>query len=278
MSNRNDEVKNYYNQNANAEWNRLNTPYSKIEFETSKYMMEKYLPKNGHILDIGSGPGRYSIELLKKGYKVTLLDISQNELDIAQDKIHDLGMTAEKYICESATKLEEHFEDDKQLFDGILVMGPMYHLHHSADRKKVLTDVKRLLKPNGVAFIAYINSWGLIKASLIEFPYEFEDIDAFDKYVDGNLKFNEGESFTSTYFTTPILAKKEIQDCGLEIVSYGGAESFLAGMGTQLTELYNDMPKVYSNYLKIAPKYAELPQYRDSTEHLNFIVKRAKVE
>jgi hypothetical protein len=37
------------------------------------HFLEKYLPKKGLVLDAGGGPGRYTIELAKKGYDVVLL-------------------------------------------------------------------------------------------------------------------------------------------------------------------------------------------------------------
>ena len=34
------------------------------------------------------------------------------------------------------------------------------------------------------------------------------------------------------------------------------------------------MPDIYDNFLEAAIKACELPQFRDSTEHLNIIVKK----
>ena len=36
--------------------------------------------------DIGGGPGRYTIELLKRGCSVTLLDLSPENIAVAQTK------------------------------------------------------------------------------------------------------------------------------------------------------------------------------------------------
>lgn len=266
-----DKVKEYYDKTAEEEWNRLNNPYSRIEYNSTLYLIEKYFPKTGQIIDIGSGPGRYSLELLRRGYKVSLLDLSSNELEIAKRKIEESNLTAENYYCKSALELD--FLQD-EAFDGVLVMGPLYHIHSHEDRQKVLKDAHRILKKNGVALISYINTWGALKASVSEFPQSFEDIGHFDRYVEGNLKFSAEESFTSTYFTTPPLALEEINEAGFEIISYAGAESFLSGLGTQVSNLHRYMPGVYKNYLEIAPKYCELPQYRDATEHLHVIVRK----
>lgn len=266
-----EDVKKYYDDSAEIEWNRLNNPYSKIEFKTTIHLFQKYFPSRGHILDIGCGPGRYSIELLKRGYKVSLLDISVNELNIAREKIKEANLKAEEYYCKSAMELG-HFHDDT--FEGILLMGPLYHLHNKEDRMLVLKETHRILKKNGIALISYINTWGALKAGVSEFPESFRDIQHFQRYIDGNLKFSPEESFTCTFFTTPPLALKEIRQSGFEIISYAGAESFLSGLNTQVMDLHKNLPEVYKNYLDIAPKYCELPQYRDATEHLHIIVKK----
>ena len=40
----------------------------------------KYIPKGNHILDLGCGSGRDSLEFIKKGYNVTVLSIYILEL------------------------------------------------------------------------------------------------------------------------------------------------------------------------------------------------------
>ena len=266
-----DDVKKYYDEAAEYEWNRLNNPYSKIEYNSTVYLIEKYFPKQGHILDIGSGPGRYSLMLLQKGFNVSLLDISSNELDIAERKIEEAGLKAEDYYCKSALELDT-FENDT--FDGILLMGPLYHLHDEKDRLKVLRDTHRILKKGGIALISYINTWGCLKSAVSEFPEVFEDTEHFQRYINGDLKFSTEESFTSTYFTSPPLAITEVEKAGFNIVSYAGVESFLSGLNIQMKNLYTYMPQVYENFMVAAVENCELTQYRDTTEHLHIIVKK----
>jgi 2-polyprenyl-3-methyl-5-hydroxy-6-metoxy-1,4-benzoquinol methylase len=265
------EVKQYYDQNAKVEWERLNNPYSNIEYQTTLHLIKRYFPKTGRILDIGSGPGRYSLALLKEGYQVSLLDLSSKELEIAKEKIEEANLQAENYYCMSALELAQL---PSESYDGILLMGPLYHLHQEEERQKVLKETKRLLKPNGVALISYINTWGVLKASVTEFPESFEDITHFDRYLNGNLVFTPEFSFTATFFTTPPLALEEISKSGFQVLSYAGAESFLSGMYLPLKDVYQTMPEVYEHYILKAKEYCELPQYRDATEHLHVIVRK----
>lgn len=70
-------VKDWYTKMASAEWRRLNRDaYRRIEFTVTMHFLEKYLPKSGLVLDAGGGPGRYTIELARRGYDVVLLDVT----------------------------------------------------------------------------------------------------------------------------------------------------------------------------------------------------------
>jgi len=68
---------NYYSQFD--EWGRLDR--EPIEFQVNWFYIKKYLPEIGEIIDIGAGPGKYSIELAKEavnfyekcGFKITSL-------------------------------------------------------------------------------------------------------------------------------------------------------------------------------------------------------------
>ena len=46
----------------------------------------KHIPKDGHILDLGCGSGRDSLEFIKRGYNITAVDGSK-ELSIAASKV-----------------------------------------------------------------------------------------------------------------------------------------------------------------------------------------------
>ncbi|MFX1565599.1 MAG: hypothetical protein ACFFCH_06375 [Promethearchaeota archaeon] len=61
-------VRRYYDEQYQAEWRRLiQDPFSHLEFQTTMHFLNKYIPKHGLFLDACEGPGRYTIELAKRG-------------------------------------------------------------------------------------------------------------------------------------------------------------------------------------------------------------------
>ena len=65
--------------------------------------------KQSSILDIGCGTGRHSIELSKRGYTVTGIDLSESLLKRAQDKAskHNLQIFFKKYDARELPFLSE---------------------------------------------------------------------------------------------------------------------------------------------------------------------------
>lgn len=267
-----DIIKEYYNENIKNEWLRLNDPYNRLEFFSTMYIIKKYFPSEGKVLDLGSGPGRYSIELLKRGYNVTLMDISNKSIDLAKNNIEEMSLKADNYICGDALYLD--FIEDNY-FDAILLMGPMYHIHSRADRERILKNCRRVLKENGVILITYINSLGVLKIGLSDFSEEFRDIEKIYDLFD-EKSFNEDESFTKTYFTIPEKAINEVSNSGFEILSRAGAESFLGGQAFYMTKYYLEDKEIYFNLLKVATEKCEDERFRDSTEHLIIVAKKIK--
>ena len=266
------DVADYYNLIADAEHNRLDLPLCRIEFESTVRLIEKYFPLSGSVCDIGGGTGRYTAELLGRGYTCRLVDLSEREIEIA--KTHFRNEVSSKVRAEigDATDL---FNLGTNEFDAGLLMGPMYHITQTDLRKRALQEFHRILKPNAIGIIAFINSWGLLKSGINDFPSWFHR-EGFADSLLGTRSFTQAEltGFTECYWTTPMEAQKELEREGFEILSYAGAESFASGMANELSEIQKKESQLYRRIVKEAAKMAELKQFRDSTDHIHFVVRK----
>jgi ubiquinone/menaquinone biosynthesis C-methylase UbiE len=265
-------IKDYYNHHAEQEWERLQTPLSAIEFASALGLIKKYFPAHGKVCDIGGGPGRYALELAKQGYTVTLLDLSDELIALAKSKFKELGLEADGFIVDDARNLSQFASNS---YDAALLMGPMYHLIDPIDRANVLKELKRILKPGGIALVTYINTWGLMRTGLADFPDWYKEIDLVRSLLgDKVFKGAALSGFTEAYWSTPEIALQEIKNSGLEIVSRAGAEGFAGGMQPLLEHLAAESPDAYTNIIQLAAETCELPQYRDATEHLHIVARK----
>ncbi|GFN37005.1 hypothetical protein TXYLGN1_27920 [Tepidimicrobium xylanilyticum] len=98
--------------------------------------------------------------MAEKGHKVTLLDLSRRNIEVAKEKSAERGILLEDYVHGNALELEE-YEPEK--YDVILLMGPLYQLIDEKDRKAAIEGALRLLKPNGIIFASFISNYAPIQ-------------------------------------------------------------------------------------------------------------------
>lgn len=154
------KVKHYYSHFD--EKNRLRNDNSgKLEYLMTMQILEKYLPAvdavSGNaisILDLGGGAGVYSFPLAKKGYKITLADLSEDLLALAK-KLKEKDGVKNLISCDhvNATDLSQYKAEQ---FDVVLLFGPLYHLLENDERQKCVAEINRVLKPQGKVFASFI--------------------------------------------------------------------------------------------------------------------------
>jgi ubiquinone/menaquinone biosynthesis C-methylase UbiE len=138
--------------------------YTNLEKEISNY-------KNPKILDAGCGTGKIAIKLLRKGFNLTLLDISKKSLDIAKDKITKENLNTEYYLgsCEKTS-----FADKS--FDIVMLNGAV--ISYTLDPEKLLNEVHRILKDDGMIWFDFFNNVGwAIETIDLNLKYEIASSD-----------------------------------------------------------------------------------------------------
>ena len=116
--------------------------------KTFKINQNKTPLKNIKVLDIGCGGGLLAEPMCRLGAEVTAIDASEKNITVAKlhSKKNDLKIN---YICTSPEKLQI-----KNKFDVILNMEIVEHVE---DVNFFLKSSSKLLKKNGIMFIATLN-------------------------------------------------------------------------------------------------------------------------
>ena len=153
FKNRLTEFYNKFNENK-----RLDRRHGQVEFITSIRYLEKYLQKGDRIIDIGAGPGRYSLYFKNKGYDVTAVEYVRPNIGMLKAKDKDI-----RVVEASATDLSM-FEDNE--FDVAIMFGPLYHLYRKEDKLKALSEAKRITRK--YIFVTYIMN----EYSVIEYAFK----------------------------------------------------------------------------------------------------------
>src|SRR3990167_8859221 len=187
-----------------SEETRLNTPWGKLEFQRTQYLIKKYLPEPpAVILDVGGAAGIYSLWLASEGYIVHLIDLVPKHIEQGL-----LASRHSQYPFASASVGDARsLQQQNESVDAVLFLGPLYHLPEKSDRIKALMEAYRVLKPSGVIFAVGISRFA---SALDGLWRKLLDDPPFAAMVEQDLKngqhrnpTNNPEYFTDAYFHLP---------------------------------------------------------------------------
>ena len=124
---------------------RLERAESQIEKIRTQEILRRYLPPApAVILDIGGGAGVYAFWLAERGYHVHLVDGSPRHIAQAEE-------VAQKTTFKPLASLKlgdaRQIDHPDSSADGVLLLGPLYHLTERNDRILALREAHRVLRP-----------------------------------------------------------------------------------------------------------------------------------
>ena len=159
-------------------WNYRYIGYSKvnqkelegIQRERWKKQFERLFPsnKNLKVLDLGTGPGFFTIILEELGYTtITGIDVSEKMLEVARENIKTYGKknSSIQLIQMDAQKLEFNSES----FDIIVSRNLTWNLEKP---QQAYSEWLRVLKPNGALFIFDANWYAFLQNDSLAKEFE----------------------------------------------------------------------------------------------------------
>jgi SAM-dependent methyltransferase len=105
------------------------------------------------VLEIGLGYGTLGGVLVDRGARYTGVDISPGPVAMMQHRIALAGR-ADACDARQASALDLPFEDGE--FDLVCSIGC---LHHTGDLARAITEVRRVIRPGGIAVVMVYNRW-----------------------------------------------------------------------------------------------------------------------
>ena len=255
-------VKQNYEEDPQKEWNRLDG--FKYEFEITRRLLDRHAqPKR--LLDIGGGPGRYSLYFAGLGYDVTLVDLSQGNVDFAKKKAAEMGLNITAYQADARDLSKLNLGE----FDTVLIMGPLYHLSEEKDRKQCVLEAKKHLKKDGVLCASF-----LALNSMLNYCLDKELTAMLEEKETGLLECMQenktwsGKVFTLATFVAADAIAPFFAELGFEKITLFGQEGIVAN---KLQQMENEEKEVQEFYLDMGLKLCENPYYFSYSSHLMYI-------
>ena len=142
-----------YNERSAKEMFELNKVLEKDGHESMDYLIQEpflYYEKlitthvnlNTKVLDLCCGNGKHSLTAARTGAEIVATDIAENSVELARLRAEKVGLSNISFLVADAQSLP--FENDS--FEVVTCLGSLSYL----DLKKFISEVLRVLKPNGV--------------------------------------------------------------------------------------------------------------------------------
>jgi len=276
MSRKLKKIDKYYSSAVEDEWKRLvKDSFHQLELNTTLRFLNKHLPKKGLILDAGGGPGRYTVELAKKGYQLVLLDITPQLLKKAERNIkkHGIKKNVKEVVKGSITDLSK-FPDES--FDAVLCLGgPLSHVEGEENRKKAVIELVRVAKKGAPVFISVIGRLGVLIKMLKYWPDELALTEHFEKlWKDGDDDMWQKEYYCHFFLPNELI--KIVEYAGVKVIETVGLEG-LAHFKEDTENVSKYFPKAWENWLAMHDKLSTDPSVFATSDHMLIVGKKEPI-
>ncbi|GGL47621.1 class I SAM-dependent methyltransferase [Halocalculus aciditolerans] len=159
------EARDFYDDLGRGEWERLDRDwYHRLEWDATVAYLEQFLPASGRVLDAGGAAGRYAVWLAERGYDVTLVDVSETQLDIARAELDARGLR-DRVTVHVGDVRDLAYESDT--FDATLCLGgPLSHVTDADERATAARELARVTDPGAPVFASVMGRLALVQAKL----------------------------------------------------------------------------------------------------------------
>lgn len=138
--------------------------FTSVRFITGSFVqLEKFIPKNGKILDLGCGYGILSNYLTLCSSKRKIIGV---DTDYRKIKYANRGYKNVSLNIGDATKMK--YND----FDCVILHNVLHHLNSYQQQDKLIADCIKMLNKNGILFIIEIDKhpfWKLFLCRITDF-------------------------------------------------------------------------------------------------------------
>jgi SAM-dependent methyltransferase len=275
-------VQAFYDAYGIAEWDRLGTsrPYGYLQWIIHSDFLKRYLKPGISVLDAGSGPGRYAIETARIGAKITLLDISKRQLEIARQKLNQAGYQnkVESYIQGDICDLSQ-FPD--ATFDAVVCFGGAL-TYVCQKRKQAASELMRITRPDGIILVSVMSLFGAVLSTLtvlqmLKDPNNptFGVPGLWDVLNSGDLSGARSGSVSMAQPPMHLYTAEDLRAlfAAYEILEIAGSNVTIRPSSPQVQEIFSD-PNAWATVVELERRLCTNPGLINSGHHIIMAVRR----
>jgi ubiquinone/menaquinone biosynthesis C-methylase UbiE len=229
----------YYDDYGYDEWERLRaTRKATFEFENTVEYLKAHLPESGHVLDAGGGAGRYTVWLAEHGYEVTLVDLSDEQRRIAQQKVEDRNLS--NHVSIEAGDIRSLAGSDGT-YDAVLCCGgPLSHVVDADERATTLQELWRVATAGAPVFISVMGRLAVLQSITKSAPHLYPLLPHLAETGDWSREVAQESldepEFVECHFFRVEELKRDLDREGFDVVAIAGLEGVASNFDHEVEE------------------------------------------
>ena len=156
-----DRVRVFFDQYGAAEWDRFDRNVAgRVGLELHKRFQRRWVHPGDRVLEVGAGPGRFTIELARLGARVLVSDISPRQLDLNREHVVAAGYE-DAVDGRQLLDITDLSSLEPASFDVVTAFGgPLSYVFERAGQ--ALDELLAAVRPGGAVLLSVMSRWGSI--------------------------------------------------------------------------------------------------------------------
>jgi len=268
-----DEVTQWFDEMGDGEWDRFDKDaLSRVSLEVHRRFLRRHVPSDVEVLEIGAGPGRFTIELAGMGCRLVVSDVSA--IQLALNERHVAEAEAE------AAVIERRLLDIRNLssvpdgsFDAVVAYGgPLSYAFEDAE--VCLGEMLRVVRPGGRVVASVMAAIGTLNVFVGDIPLYAANgrLETLRRVMaTGDNRLNGGAHPCRMFRWREIEAMVLRSPCSVVGAS---ASNFLSSGDQEVVRHIEQDRDLWELFLDWEEEYCGEPGALDSGTHLLFALER----
>ena len=151
----------FYDEYGEREWTRFEdgrTPAPSLDVHVEH--LRRFVHAGDRVLDVGAGPGRFTIELARLGADVAVADLSPGQLELNRERVEAAGLEERILERQVADVLDLSRWPDGSFDAAVCFGGPLSYVVDRAEDG--VAELVRVTKPGGHVLLSVMSLVGTI--------------------------------------------------------------------------------------------------------------------
>jgi SAM-dependent methyltransferase len=151
----------FYDEYGEQEWTRFEegrTPAPSLDVHLDR--LRRFVNAGDRVLEVGAGPGRFTIELARLGAQVSVCDLSPGQLELNRQRVAAEGLEEHVVERQLADVLDLSRWDEASFDATICFGGPLSYVVERADEG--IAELVRVTRPGGHVLVSVMSLVGTV--------------------------------------------------------------------------------------------------------------------